>query len=434
MSDRSSSGCGSLLSSKSLCALLLIGSIGCGGAGSSFGSGGTTATSTGGSTVPASGTGGFGPSASGGNTVTGPAGTGGDTGEGTGFGGSSGTGGGPGSGGRTGSGGTAVAASGGRAAGGAPATGTGGTAVTGTGGAAGPVCPKPAGQICHELYVNDNSANHRINYVNEFTSTKPGGIVWTAQVPAGTKGENSPRTLEIVNNALAKTGKALLVSIDQGYVELDVVDGTRLVSVTSFSGITGACRIPDGTTALADVSRIIIASPTGVMQRTFNLPAPSDVNLRAINRHPVTGNYWLTKTEVIYEVTPQGTINWQANMPTGSKGYSVWWRETNGLPDGAYATTGDPGTVVEIDGKKNIVRTVGGDTIFSYLDFFSGFVRLPNGNFVVANWLGHHGNASGLGGEFATHQVVEFTPDNKVVWSWGSVSLADLITNVMVVR
>lgn len=433
MSDRSSSGCGSLLSSKSLCAWFLVGAFGCGGAGSSFGSGGATAaTGTGGITIPVSGTGGTGPSSSsGGSPGVDPTGTGGDTGEGTASGGSPGPGG-PASGGRTGTGGAAVVGTGGRAAGGATVAGTGGAPGAG-GTVGGPPCPKPAGQICHEFFANDNSANYRVNYVNEFTSTTPGSIVWTAPVPGvNNGGNNSPRTLEIVANAQAKTGKALLVSIEQGYVELDVVDGTRLVTVTGFTGITGATRIPaDGTTALANATRIIIAGAApsnGTTVRTFNLPAGAD--LRAINRNPVTGNYWLTKTEVIYEVTPTGQVNWQANMPPGSKGYSVWWRDGGG----AYATTGDPSTVVEINGAKAILNTVGDKTKFpGVLDFFSGFVRLASGNYVVANWLGHIGG-SAAGVQYATHQVVEFTPTNQMVWSWGTAALAKQITNVLVVR
>jgi hypothetical protein len=304
--------------------------------------------------------------------------------------------------------------------------------TTGSGGAVGgPPCPKPAGQLCHEFFANDNSANHRINYVNEFTSTKPGGVVWTANVPAvpaGGMAENSPRTIEIVNNAQAKTGKALLVSIDQGYVEIDVVDGARLTAVTTFSLISGATRLPDGTTALANVTRIIIVGPTGAMVRTFNLPAPTDTNLRAINRNPVTGNYWLTKTEVIYEVTPTGAINWQGNMPSGSKGYAAWWRDGGG----AYATTGQPATAIEMDGTGKIINTVGGKGLADMtFDFFSGFVHLANGNYVVASWLGHLNAATG---EFATHQVTEFSPDNKIVWNWGTAALARQITNVYVVR
>jgi hypothetical protein len=48
-----------------------------------------------------------------------------------------------------------------------------------------------------------------------------------------------------------------------------------------------------------------------------------------------------------------------------------------------------------------------------------------------ANWLGHLGSATG---EYATHQVVEFSLDNKIVWSWGTATLARQITDVLVIR
>jgi hypothetical protein len=394
---------------------------GCGSSGSSFGTGGTTGG------VP-SGTGGAVVNGIGGET--GAQGDGGNSGEGLG---------GQGPGGGTGGAVTAGVGGGGGTTpgtGGRTTAGTGGmVVVAGTGGAVGAACPKPAGQICHEFFANDNSANHRVTYVNEFTSTAAGSVVWTANVPdlpADAGLNNSPRTIQVVDNAAAKSGKALLVSIDQGYAELDLVDGKQLLVVTSFRGISGAVRIPeDGTTALArgtDNTVLIVGAPpnTGSIVRMFALPAGD--NLRAINRNPTTKHFWLTHTETIYEVTDTGQTVFTATMPTGSKGYTAWWRDGGG----AYATTGDPSSVVEINAAKQIISTVGGKTAFpAFLDFFSGFVRLANGDYVIANWLGHLGSATG---EFATHQVIEFTPANKLVWQWGSTALARQITNVFVVR
>jgi hypothetical protein len=160
--------------------------------------------------------------------------------------------------------------------------------------------------------------------------------------------------------------------------------------------------------------------------RQFNLPAGPE--LRAINRNPTTGNFWFSKTESIYEVTDQGQAVWDANMGAGTKGYAVWWREGGG----AYATTGDPSTVIEIDGNGTQLAKVGGKANFNFLDFFSGFVRLSNGHYVVANWLGHLAQPAAD----APH-VVEFEPDGangKVVWQWGNQTLARQITNVFVLR
>jgi hypothetical protein len=293
----------------------------------------------------------------------------------------------------------------------------------------GPACPKPAGQICHEFIANDNSRNV-VNYVDEFTSQNPGGVVWSKNVGHATPSpENSPRTIEIVDNAKATNGKAILVSVNDGYVELDRVTGNKLEDVTTQNtGVTGACRMPDGNTALGTNAAIKIVGPTGAAVRSFNLPAGS--NLRAINRNPVTGDFWLSKTETVYQLGDNGQVKWSGFMGTGTKGYAVWWREGGG----AYATTGEPATVVQLDATGQIVETVGGRTAFPELalDFFSGFVRLPNGNYVVANWLGHLGNPGAN-----TAEIVEFAPDGmagKAVWTWGNQSLARQITNVYVFR
>jgi hypothetical protein len=57
------------------------------------------------------------------------------------------------------------------------------------------------------------------------------------------------------------------------------------------------------------------------------------------------------------------------------------------------------------------------------LDFFSGWDTLANGNIVVANWLGHGKQGKGC-------HLAEFTPDNKLVWTWQGHTLARQVTNV----
>jgi hypothetical protein len=362
-------------------ALLLTAASGCSSKGSDFGAGGaTTPRGTGGE-----GTAGVTGNGSGGNVVSGAGGS------------------------NQGAGGSSGADAG--AAGGANGGGTGGA-----GGVAGPACPKPAGQICHEFYANDNSRN-QLNYVNEFT-----GKGWTVNV--GDTTVNSPRTIEVVDNAKAKSGKAVLVSLNKGYGEFDTTDGTSLVKVLQFTGVTGACRIPaDGTTALGTNDAIRIVSATGATVRMFTLPAGPE--LRAINRNPTTGNFWFSKTESLFEVTAQGAQVWTAYMGAGTKGYAVWWRAGGG----AYATTGDPSTVVEIDSAGTIVNQVGTKAKFPFLDFFSGFVRLSSGNYVIANWLGHLAQPAG-----DTPHIIELTAQNALVWQWGNQTLARQITNVFIIR
>jgi hypothetical protein len=168
-----------------------------------------------------------------------------------------------------------------------------------------------------------------------------------------------------------------------------------------------------------------VVSPTGSEIKRINLPAGDE--LRAINRNPADGHFWFSKVSMVYDITESGTVSWMGNMGAGAKGYAVWWRAGGG----AYATTGDPSTVVEMDATGKILSTIGGKAMFTSvgLDFFSGFARLSNGNYVVANWLGH---VSAPGAN--TPHVVEFSPQNKVIWQWGNQTLARQITNVYVFR
>ncbi len=85
------------------------------------------------------------------------------------------------------------------------------------------------------------------------------------------------------------------------------------------------------------------------------------------------------------------------------------------LPDGnTVITCGDlPGgaRVFEVDKAGKTVWQVQGDDLPGIsLKFIAGFQRLPGGNTVIANWLGH--------GQFgkAPH-VIEITPDKRVVWT-----------------
>jgi hypothetical protein len=402
----------------SLGCLLFFIAYGCSSEGSQFKTTGSTGAGGGDTSGPGTG------SSTTSTTTTSGAGAGGDPSGSTsttmGAGGNMGTGG-AGTGSTTSGAGGAPAGSGGM---GGAGTGAGGSkgGAGGTGGAGGGMaaCPKPAGQLCHEFIANDNG-NNRVNYINEFTSTKPGGVVWTA--PAGDTGANSPRTIEIVDNPKAKNGKAVLVSLNTGYAEFDLTDGTNLGKVTNGTNVTGACRLPDGTTALGAYPNIKIVSPTGTLVRQFALPTGD--NLRAINRNPADGTFWLSLTESIYEVSDQGQQIWQGNMGAGTKGYAVWWRAGGG----AYATTGEPATVIEMNTAGTILTTVGGRTTFPILDFSSGFQRLPNGNYIVANWLGHIASPAS-----DRAHVVELTPQNTMPWTWGNQSLARQITNVYVFR
>jgi len=296
-------------------------------------------------------------------------------------------------------------------------------------------CPKPAGQICHEFFALDNSSRHNVLYVNEFDPSQN----WSSTV----SGTNlySPHSLEIVSNAAGKAGRALLLSVENGYVEVDPDNkGAVLVRVAfaeAGTNVSGASRLPDGNTALGNLANITIVTPAG--RKVVDLPLVSGTSLRTIRRQTSTGNFLYTLSPTtcpgcfsIYEMSPSGAPLWSASLGAGAKGYSGWWRDGGGV----YATTGESARVVTIDSTGAIIASIIGTTATDGagntppVDFFAGFMRVPNGDFVVANWLGH---ASGQAlGDVA--QLIEYAPNNKVVWTYGTKAWATQTVDVLVIR
>ncbi len=333
-------------------------------------------------------------------------------------------------------------AGGGGASGGAGAAGSPPAAGGSGGGVA--ACPKAAGQLCHEFLASDNSRN-QVDYVNEFEPKQN----WNAKV--SDTGANSPRSIELVNNAKAAGGKAALVSIDKGFLELDLTTGAVLNKFTSAGSVTSATRIPGNATGSVPPGTTVLARDLNPPQLDYLGPAGGSAlpsvkmpfasggsELRKLERNGITGNFAFTKYEgaqaaYIYEVTELGVLVKKTKLPAGFKGYNAIWLDGGKM----QVSTGEGATVVILDSSGTVTASVGGKDKLKdaagntvYIDFFSGFSRLPNGNVVVANWLGHQVPADHPN----TPELLELTPSGQLVWSWGNQTLAALITNEYVIR
>jgi hypothetical protein len=287
-----------------------------------------------------------------------------------------------------------------------------------------PQCPKPVGEICHEFYVGDNARN-QLTYVNEFDSTKN----WTKSVNDTTV--NSPRQVAVVDNVASSNGKAILVSVNKGYQEYDMLTGVRLVNVVlpGTTGVRGAVRLPNGNTLLAvgDSKLRVVDKNGATVGAECTLPGSGSDSLRVLTRNPDTGHILLGRLLDLFIVTENCVQQWTAKLPAGSKAYKVLPR----VGGGVWVSTGAPSTVLEYDQDGKIVTRVGGKDAHPDigLDFFTGFVRLPVGNVVVSNWLGHVVAPSN-----DTPQLVEFTPSNLLVWQWGNQTSTRQVADVHVVR
>jgi hypothetical protein len=300
----------------------------------------------------------------------------------------------------------------------------GGSAAAGGSGGTGPACPKPEGEICHEFFANDNSL-HEIIYVNEFDPSKN----WTQRTQDTASG-NSPRQLEVVENPMASDGRAILVSVESGYEEYDYVDHTLIGSVNLGAvSVRGAQRLPDGNTVLGlGDAKLRVVSPEGqTVGSECDLPGSGSDTLRVLTRDAESGDIYFGRGVEVFAVTLDCQEQWSATFPdASSKAYRVLARQGGG----AWAATGYPATVVELDAQGQVVSEVGGlDSFPGVLDFSSGFDLALSGNIVIANWWGHVSPPPQQG-----PHVVELDSNNQIVWRWGTQAEATQITNVLLVR
>ena len=85
---------------------------------------------------------------------------------------------------------------------------------------------------------------------------------------------------------------------------------------------------------------------------------------------------------------------------------------------------GKQAKVFEVDKTgKTVWQVTGNDLPGISLKFMTGLQRLPNGNTVMTNWLGH--------GQFgkAPH-VIEVMPDKKVVWTFADHKTMKTISSI----
>lgn len=171
----------------------------------------------------------------------------------------------------------------------------------------------------------------------------------------------------------------------------------------------------------------------------------------------------------LLEIAPGGRIDKEIRLlPEGKDGGHLYIRNARKLPNGHYlvchygeqavkeydrdgqlmrsiAATGGPHSAIRLSNGNTIVACgdlKGGSRLFEKdpkdtvvweikdgdlpgisLKLMTGFQRLPNGNTVMSNWLGH-----GHLGE-APH-LIEVTPDKKVVWTFSDHKTMKTISSV----
>lgn len=262
-----------------------------------------------------------------------------------------------------------------------------------------------AEDIKHRWVCVDNGAN-RLIHVNQLDTSKN----WSITIPGGS------RDLQSLGD-----GK-LLVSHGNGAAEYRLADGERLPWVVDrYRNIQTARRIDNGNTLLATVSGTLYEVDREGKEIGKGQIAVTGLNMRLMRVLP-NGNLLIGSAgpKAVIEVSRDGEV--VKSLPLPDKGYMAIRRD-----DGStVATSGGEARIVILDTDGNLLSYVGGKTDHPQLglDFCSGWDRLPSGHFVMANWLGHGKQGTGP-------HLVEFSTDNKVVWTWEDYEMARQVTNVL---
>lgn len=179
-----------------------------------------------------------------------------------------------------------------------------------------------------------------------------------------------------------------------------------------------ATQLPDGSFMLASCdnpSRIIELDSMGqpIKEVKFNLGiANPHGQFRKVAKSK-NGNYLIPVMSygAVLEIGPTGD---SVNMyKTGGNPFSLIEKENGDL----IVSCGDAHALVEVNRATGEAKKLVGqnDIAGATLQFVAGAALLPNGNIMVSNWLGH------VEGECKDLQLVEFDPQNNLVWSFNDI-------------
>ena len=211
-------------------------------------------------------------------------------------------------------------------------------------------------------------------------------------------------------------GNVLFVT-GHGVKEVDPKQNKVVFSYESKSEIYACQRLANGNTFIAEcnVGRLIEVDPKGKVVKQVHLLGEGESgghafmrNARQLaNGHFLVAHYGLG---VVREYDAAGKQVREIEAPAGP-------HSAIRLPNGnTLIACGDRGRkaprVFEIDPEDKIVWQVTSEDLPGIrLAFMTGLQRLPNGNTVMTNWLGH--------GRLGTApHVIEVTPQKKVVWTF----------------
>ncbi|NQU23652.1 MAG: aryl-sulfate sulfotransferase [Candidatus Nealsonbacteria bacterium] len=210
----------------------------------------------------------------------------------------------------------------------------------------------------------------------------------------------------------------------------EVTRDKKVVFEYQSKGSVYACqRLANGNTFIGEcnVGRLTEVDPDGkIVKQVSLLPEGKDGGHAYMRnaRRLDNGNYLVAHygEQVVREYDATGKV--VAEIPAPGGPHSVI-RLPNGNTLIACADKGQAGAqVFEVDAAGKTVWQITRDELPGIrLAFMTGLQRLPNGNTVMSNWLGHGQVGKGV-------HLIEVTPEKKVVWTFADHKTMKTISSV----
>jgi len=212
----------------------------------------------------------------------------------------------------------------------------------------------------------------------------------------------------------------------------------------SKSEIYACQRLPNGNTFVGECNsgRLLEVDPAGkIVKEVKLLPEGKDgghMYMRNARRLD-NGNYLVTQygAEVVKEYDPDGKVVLEIPAPGGPHSCI---RLLNGNTLIACGDQKGLQRVFEVDKAGKTVWEVKKDELPGIsLKFMTGLQRLPNGNTVMTNWIGHLNkeardsvvrNWQEAAPAAKSPHILEVTPDKKVVWTFGDYNNMKTVTSI----
>ena len=217
------------------------------------------------------------------------------------------------------------------------------------------------------------------------------------------------------NDLWVLPGGNLLFNTGQGVKEV-TRDKTVVFDYESTSDIYACQRLANGNTFIGECNagRLLEVDPAGRVVKALNLLPAGTAGGHAYMRNArklANGNYLVAHygLKVVREYDPEGRL--VREIPAAGGPHSAV-RLPNGNTLSACADGPGGSRVFEVDAAgKTVWQAQGRELPGVTLKFMAGLERLPNGDTLMANWLGH--NQFGT-----TADLFEVTPDKRVVWQF----------------